>query len=339
MKRLLAGISLTLVLVLALPLAVQAQEGTQDGRVIFGGNFTLESNEIMRGDLVLFGGNATLEETSELDGSVVIFGGNAVVAAQVTEDLIVIGGNVDLLNPAVVGGDVVSIGGNVDQAEQAVVEGDFVSEDGFEFPFRPTVVGTMVPDMPDFRVSFSPLISLMWFAFRTLLISALAVLVVMFWPDPTETTADAVLGQPLATGGLGLLTFLVAPVILIMLLITILLSPISLLGAILLIVAAVYGWIAIGLAVGNRLATSLKWEMHAAAAAGLGTLLLTFVVGGFGLIPCIGWVAPFIVASLGLGAVILTRFGSQPYAVSDPVSPGSGSPSARGRKVAKKDEE
>jgi hypothetical protein len=227
----------------------------------------------------------------------------------------------------------------VDQAERAVVEGEFVSEDGFEFPFRPTVITPFVPDVPDFRVSFSPLISIMWFAFRTLLLAALAVLVVMFWPTPTERTADAVISQPLATGGLGLLTFLVAPVILVMLLITILLSPISLLGAVLLVVATIYGWIAIGLAVGNRLAESLKWEMHAAAAAGLGTLLLTFVVGGFGQIPCIGWIAPFIVASLGLGAVILTRFGSQRYAVSDPVAPSPSRPAARGRKVAKSDDE
>jgi hypothetical protein len=68
----------------------------------------------------------------------------------------------------------------------------------------------------------------------------------------------------------------------------------------------------------------------------LGTLLLTFVVGGIGMIPCIGWIAPLIVASLGVGGVILTRFGSQAYVVSDPVVPEKSAP--KGRKVASKDE-
>lgn len=322
MKRLMSLAALVVIVTLALPVTAFAQE-TQDGRVVLGGSFTLEAGETMDGDLVVLGGNVTLEETSNLEGSLLIMGGSAVVAAHITGDVVVMGGNVDLLNPAHVEGDIVSFGGNVDQAERSIVEGDVITEDGFDFPFGPRIIPSVpsAPRVPSIRANWRPVINLLWFAFRTLMLAALAVLVVMFWPEPTARASEAVVSQPLATGGIGLLTFLVAPIVLIMLLITILLSPISLLGVVLLLVAAVFGWIAVGLEVGERLAKSVKWELHPAAAAGLGTLLLTFVIGGIGMVPCVGWIAPFIVASLGLGGVILTRFGSRRYEVGEPQAP------------------
>ncbi|MFQ5923361.1 MAG: hypothetical protein ACE5M4_11005, partial [Anaerolineales bacterium] len=45
------------------------------------------------------------------------------------------------------------------------------------------------------------------------------------------------------------------------------------------------------------------------------------VVGGIGLIPCIGWLAPLLVGAAGLGAVILTRFGSREYEISAELPP------------------
>jgi hypothetical protein len=335
MKRLLSVVTLVMVLMLALPLPAFAQ-GTQDGRVIFGGNFTLKIGETMDGDLAVFGGSVVLEEASRLEGSLIVMGGNAVVAGHVTGDVATLGGNVDLLDPATVEGDIFSLGGNVDVSQLADVEGNLIEEDGFDLPLAPRIGPITRPSAPNLRFDFSPVASILWFGFRTLLLAALAVLIVMFWPEAAERTADAVITNPLATGGLGLLTLLVSPLVLVMLAITILLIPVSLIGVIVLIVAGVYGWIAVGLEVGHRLAKSLKWELHPAASAGLGTLLLTFVVGGIGMIPCIGWIAPLIVASLGVGGVILTRFGSQAYVVSDPVVPEKSAP--KGRKVASKDE-
>jgi hypothetical protein len=141
----------------------------------------------------------------------------------------------------------------------------------------------------------------------------MAILVVIFWPEPAERAARAVVSQPILSGGLGLLTFISAPILLIVLAITIILSPVSLLGAVLLVVAGVFGWIVIGMEVGKRLVEAFKWEMHPAAAAGIGTLMMSLVVGGVGLVPCIGWLATFVVGAVGLGAVLLTRFGSREY--------------------------
>jgi hypothetical protein len=161
-----------------------------------------------------------------------------------------------------------------------------------------------------FRFGTYMLLDAVWFVVRSFMLAALAVLVVMFWLEPTQRVAQAVVDQPVLSGGLGLLTFIITPLALLLLLIT-LIGPV--IAIMVLIVAGVFGWIAVGLEVGNRMATAFKWDLHPAATAGVGTLLMSFVVGGIGFIDCVGWMAPFLVIVLGLGGVILTRFGTREY--------------------------
>jgi hypothetical protein len=86
---------------------------------------------------------------------------------------------------------------------------------------------------------------------------------------------------------------------------------VSLIGALILGAAFIFGWVAIGLEVGRRLALAFRREWHPATQAGLGTLLLSFVIYAVGLIPCLGFSVGALVWMLGLGAVILTRFGGK----------------------------
>ncbi len=92
-----------------------------------------------------------------------------------------------------------------------------------------------------------------------------------------------------------------------------LLWPIAALGAMLFLAAVVFGWIAIGAEVGQRMAEVFKWKMHPAASAALGTFVLTLVLGVIGIIPCIGWLGSALVGAIGLGAVVVTRFGMRQY--------------------------
>jgi hypothetical protein len=118
----------------------------------------------------------------------------------------------------------------------------------------------------------------------------------------------------LITGGLGLLTVVVTPLVVLVMVITIILIPVSLLGILLLAIMVVFGWIAIGAEVGHRLEAAFKTEWALPVTAGLGTFLLTLVVDGIGqIVPCVGWLVPSAVGLLGLGAVLLTRFGTQDY--------------------------
>ena len=319
MRRVLAVLVVLGVLALALPVPAYAAPVAED-RVVFGGDFVLEAGQVLSGDLVLFGGNATLEAGSRVDGDVFLMGGNADIAGEVTGTVALLGGNVELLPTAYVHGDAVAIGGNLTRAAGARVDGqvtqgdEFVGPFDFTFPFEGFSGVRSIGPFESLRIGLSPVLNLVWFGFMSLLVAAVAVLTVMFWPRPTDRAGQAAIGQPILGGGLGFLTIVVAPFLLIVLAITILLLPVSFAGFVLLISAGLFGWIAIGLEVGKRLAEAFKWELQPPAAAGLGTLVLTLVIGGIGMVPCVGWVAPFLVASIGLGAVMLTRFGSREYA-------------------------
>lgn len=310
-----------LFILLALPTGAFAQGGDGD-QVVFGGSYTLESGETLSGDLVVFGGSVELETGSTVEGDIVIFGGSIDAAGEVNGDLIVVGGSANLESTALISGDLVTPGSGLNRSEGAQILGQVITDiniaDGVFIPrvITPRIDIPNIPELPtipEVTVRFNPLWNAVWFLFRILAFSALAVLVIMFLPRQAERTAQAVVAQPILSGGRGVLTVIVGVPLFVVLLITIILIPVSLVGFLLLAIAALFGWIALGLEVGQRFAALFKTEWAPAVAAGIGTFVLTLVTFSIDSIPCIGWLAPFFVTALGLGGVLLTRFGTQIY--------------------------
>jgi len=256
-----------------------------------------------------------------------VMGGNLEADGRIEGDVGIVGGNVRLGQHAVVVGDVVTIGGSFDRAAGAVVQGEIASGTRFSLPIvRGPFVSPGVTAMHDWRWTLSPVVEALWMVVRSFLLAALAVLVVMFWPEATRRTARAAVEQPVIAGAVGLLTVIAVPALLVLLAITICLIPFSLLGFLLFGLSVAFGVIALGLEVGQRMGEAFQRAFHPAAAAGLGTLLLALVVGGIGLIPCVGWIVPTLTAALGAGAVVLTRFGSRAYTPAGPSLPPPAAP-------------
>jgi len=288
------------------------------GRIIFGESFTLESGEEMGGDLVVLGGSVVLEARSQVDGNVVVMGGSARVAGEVNGDVVTFGGNVVLRSTAVVDGDLVTIGGNVQRDPGAIVRGSEVG--GFEFEGLPRFW-----TFPT-RLSFnrwgdrwsSSIFNIFRDIFVALALAALGLLVVLFWPKQTEVVGQAVHAAPLPSAGVGLLTGIVAVALMVLLAITICLSPVALLLFVATLVAGFFGWIAIGLLVGRRLLEAFNVRgVTSLMAVAAGTLLISLLRA----IPCLGAIIGFVVGCAGLGAVVLTRFGTQAYPLPVPVPP------------------
>jgi hypothetical protein len=310
MKRVALIVTLVMVALFAFP-ATSFAGGLLQGRVVFGDSFTLESGETLDGDLLVFGGDVNLEPESRVLGDVVVFGGNVTSDGLVSGDLVIVGGNVRLGSSAKVENDLVTIGGNLSESPGAEVGGQYISETEFSFPFD---FDWRAPRIFPVRIQTGGApFQVAWYLFRSFVLAALAVLVVLFLAEPTKRISSAIVSQPLLAGGMGLLTIVLLPIALILMVITILLLPAVPLLLLILVVAVVFGWIAIGLEVGKRIAEGFKWELHPAGYAGLGTLLVSLVVGGIDFIPCVGWLASLFVILLGLGGVLLTRFGTQQY--------------------------
>ena len=307
-------------------------KGLFEDKVVFGGTYTLESGQTLDGNLVIFGGAVTTQADSTVTGDIVLIGGVAEIGGEVQGNMVGIGGAVQLTSSAVVNGDLVTIGATLNRAEGAQVNGQFVN--GIGIPFSLDVPGSsitipeipegsiepVVPNIPQvsripgINVSFNPLLDMMWFFFRTFMFALLAVLVVIFFDKSTERVSKAAVEQPVITAGAGLLTAFLSPLALIAMTITIILIPVTLLTIFALVVAWLFGWISIGLEVGKRIAKLFNTEWAPAVSAGIGTFILFLVLGGISeLIPCVGWLPLVLVGLWGLGAVIMTRFGTQEY--------------------------
>lgn len=132
MKRFIFTSLAVIFIALAIPVTAFAG-GFEDGRVVFGTNYILESGEVLDGDLAVIGGSATLEEGSLVTGSVFLVGGSVFAAGEIEGDLAIVGGNVSFGSNAVVGGDLVTLGGSVSTGT-ARIEGEVYSETEFDFP-------------------------------------------------------------------------------------------------------------------------------------------------------------------------------------------------------------
>ena len=303
-----------LALLFVVPTKSVAARGLMDGRVVFAGAFTLESGETLDGGLVVVFGTATIEEDSTVNGDIAVTGGSLVVDGVVNGNVVVVGGAVDLGAKSVINGDLTTVGAALDRAEGSQVNGEIFNTTtswthNGDYPREPDL--PIIPTAPNVSIDFDPFLEAAGVLGRAVVMALLAMLVVMFLVVQTERVAQAVVTQPIVAGGLGLLTIIVALPIIVLLLITVLFIPVAVLAAILLALAIFYGWIAMGLEIGQRFVKAINQQWHPALAAGLGTFLLTLVVNGLSYVWCVGWPVLFLVIFLAVGGIIMTRFGTQ----------------------------
>lgn len=314
MKKLNILVLTVLVLMLALPLTAFSG-GFADGRVVLGGEFVLETGDTLDGDLAIVGGIATLMADSEVNGTVFLVGGNLVVDGKISGDLAVVGGNARLGPAAVVGGDVLTFGGNVNR-NGGTIMGDTISGEELNFPLSTQFARDLPFRYFNTGIGTNFVVRTLTFLIQSFMLAALAVLIVMFLPKNVDMVASTIVSQPVISGAFGLLTFIVAPILIVFLIITICLAIVGIAGVVVLIAAGVLGWIALGLEVGKRLGKAMNQDYQPVVAAGLGTLIFALVVNGIGfIIPCVGWLAPFLASAVGLGAVLMTRFGTRAYGI------------------------
>lgn len=305
---------------------IQQQEpGT--GKVVVGGSYVLEEGETLTGDLLVLGGTARLLPGSTVEGGVAILGGTVQIDGRVKGDVNAIGGLVTLGSTAIVKGDVNTVSATLNRDENAQIQGNvndmpvgpfsLVIPESFQLHNWKSVPPVTLPGnvrSPVVNLGLNPLWDGLWWVFRSFFWAALAVLVALFMPKSIERIAGTAVGSTFASGGLGCITILIIPLVLILLAITICLLPVSLIGALALWLGWILGIITLGAETGKRLSQLLKVDWALPVSAGAGTFLLTLVSNGVEMfVPCVGWLVPLLIGVVGLGAVLLTRFGSQPF--------------------------
>lgn len=311
-------IAAILVALLITPITALAQTPTAEptktisgDQVVIANTYRLLSGDELIGNLAVIGGTATLDEGSTMTGDVFLTGGTLTVSGTVNGDFIAIGGAVNIEDTADINGNISLIGATIKKSPLAEINGEITEQSPKFFDFN--LSDPKAINFP-FTAKTSILTKMLQASLQALAMAALAVILGLLLPNQIKRVADTISKEPLVTGGVGLLTVVVAPILLVLLTITIILIPVTLLGTLLVGLAVLFGWIAIGFEIGQRFSVLFKTTWHPSIAAGIGVLLLGLVTGFATLIPCVGWLIGVIVAILGLGAVVISRFGSSKYA-------------------------
>jgi hypothetical protein len=308
--------SFTLLMALMLlPLQAVQAKGLDEGP-IFGSNYTLKSGNTLNDDLIVIGGSISVEKNARVNGSIILIGGSLTLDGEVSQDVVIVGGAVKLGADTHVHGKVITYNAPVNRDLSAVVDGGFVDN-----PVRPeSPVSPTAPPIPWLVTAITdPIQRTQSVLGQSILLALLAALIAMFMPVQMRRVADAVVAQPFITFGMGLLTlvmFIVAivalalfSVFIITLFVTI---PLITVIAIVFAAACILGWLALGMEVGLRISQMFPRELPLPLATGLGAFglsLLTFI-------PCLGGPLSGIVGFIGLGAVLMTRFGMRPAMLS-----------------------
>lgn len=288
--------------------------GIDEDKVVVGQTFTLLENQEMNGDLAIIGGTATLKPGSVLNGNIALLGGALQVEGTINGDIQSLGGSIDLLSTALLDGDLYNFSSSITQANGAVITGEQVASVPFNFdwdqPDSPSLADSVETGTSRFfRFLGNVLIAIL----QIISMSALALVLVLIIPRPTLRVAKAIEKQPFVTWGIGLLTSFVFPLVVLVMILTLILIPLAAIAVIVFAIAAILGWIGLGYLIGLRLFATASKEMSPALQAAIGTFILSIIGRVIALIPCIGFLLVLFVGLTGLGAVILTFFGTRSY--------------------------
>jgi len=259
-------------------------------RVSFGSNIHIAAGETAR-DVFCLGCSVVSEGTVTRD--LVVLGGSADITSVVGRDVFVMGGNLHLGPKATVARDLSVVGGTTTVDPGATVGRD---KTAVGFPGG----GTFTPS-PNFG---GPELGTI---FPGALLVLLAALALALFPRQLAVTASLVEARPVASFGLGCVGILGGFALAILLAITVILIPVSLVLAIGILLAWVFGWAAIYLIVGNRLLAAADQKAQP---------FLAVIVGGaafavLSLVPLVSIPLGLIGGSIALGAALGSRFGTR----------------------------
>lgn len=301
------AVALALIAVLAtVPGIVAAQETRTGGTVV------VDEGETVDGDLTASGGNVIVRGT--VTGDLSAFSGNVIIEGEVGGDVSAFGGTVMVEENATVGGRLaaaagtVTIDGTVGSAEvaadtvalgpTAVVEGDLRYDGNLTAAAGATVRGETVrdgdispgPQVPNFEWAGT-----VYGFLVNLLLGAILLFVL-----PTFSTRVGEYGvkNPLRAGGVGVLALVAAPVLFLLLAITVVGIPIALAWLFLFLLLAwtgsVYGAFLVGVVLLSAADVRNRW---------LALVLGLVVVAVATQTPYVGGLIGLLVFLLGLGSL------------------------------------
>jgi hypothetical protein len=251
---------------------------------------------------VKIGSDVTIEEGTKVR-NVLAIGGQITIDGVVDNHIVAIGGSVVLTGKAVVGGSVFCIGGIIVKGRGAEVYGNLTEINADDI--SAAIANALSEEWEGWSWIFA-IISISIF----LGVLLLTILTVFLIPKPIRLISSAIKQKPFKVtvwGLAGLVLIVPLAVLLAISVVGIVLIPLEMT---IVLCAVLIGFIAMSQLVGRRLFTVLKRQDQSMMRETIWGLIILWLIGW---IPYVGWIVKMCAIVLGLGGVLLTRFGTNQH--------------------------
>jgi MFS family permease len=251
-------------------------------------------------NIVKINSDVVIEENTKVN-NVVVLGGQITVHGTVEKHVVAIGGSVVLTRTALVRGDVTALGGIIVVGNGADVHGSLMEINSSNI--SDAISDILSDDWQGWSWLFA-IFSLVVFL-ATLVI---ATLIVTLIPKPILRISEGIAlhtYRATISGFIGLLMIAPVAILLTLSVVGIVLIPLEIM---LVAGAAVFGFIAVARITGQRILSLMKKPSDSLIRQVFWGLLILWIVGW---IPYIGWMIKVLAIVLGMGAVMITRFGTK----------------------------
>ncbi len=272
-------------------------QGTQPGCTStsylpsLGGAVTIHATDVQCSDLTVVGGSVTIAGT--LRGNILVFGSTVTIDGGVSGDITLFGGSITLRSGSHVYGTIHLYGSQEIKENGAYFNGWiddhsrnywFFGLQAFNFPF--------------------------WFLFVMI---PLGLLCTWLFPEHSTLVRATIEQHWRRSLFVGLLSLLLAPVLLLILLTTIIAIPVALIVLVALVVAGTVGVIAVSWSIGEQILHAMSTRPITRKKRYIAIVLGLLALAIFGSLPVLGWLISIAASMIGLGGVLLSRFGTRLY--------------------------
>jgi len=279
----------------------------------------IEKVRVIGEDVVQFGDDIFIEAGEMVEGDVVAILGSIVIDGMVDGDVVSVGGGITVGPEGEIDGDAVSVGGQVTKEPGGIIRGETVSVgSGTGYPLG--LHGGPCFSSGIFSRSGRLFLLVMW----TVILVILGLAVTAVARRPAERVRDLSRKEAFKMGLIGLLVQVLLLPAMALLFVTVIGIPVAIFVVpLVLAFALLLGYVGVSHAIGERIGNGHGRSPYWSVTIGLlilqalwvAGLLIGLPGGGLGLvgttIKVIGYAVIYVASTVGLGAVIMSKFGTK----------------------------
>jgi len=260
------------------------------------------------GNITSLGGSVTITDSAKVNGSLTAATGNLSVFAPIGKGATIGVGEATISN--IVGGNIQAGVGSLTLGPNAQIDGDltYVSENVADIQSGAQISGKTthnLPPKPDKEKAAKAITAaaLIFKVISFVAILLIGLLLLKFFPTFTNKIAQTIEQKPRAALGFGLIAVILAPILIVLLLITVIGIPISLILLFAFLITLYFSKIFVSLVIGKK---TFKWINQKAGdyqALFVGLIIYYLITA----LPIIGTIVSILAILAGVGAVLIIK--------------------------------